>query len=192
MRARLTAGWTSPELATDLLFTARFSTPPDEGFLWITQVDRNRTPIGPVRRSYLQCDEKDRKFSVVCHLSAQARKLWIAVGSTHENARVQIEDVQIDFLRQPQGESIPSGAAGLVYQEVEDIPALIREVAGHYPHYRRTAAELSRKWRSFHNADRLVTDLTQNTSSRSRPSAEATDALQAGSKSVPERDIACA
>ena len=181
-----------PELATDLLFTARFSAPPYEGFLWITQVDHNRTPIGPVRRSYLQCDEKDGKLSVVCHLSAQARILWIAVGSTHENARVQIEDVQINLLRQPQGESIPSGAAGLVYQEVGDIPALIREVAGHYPHYRRTAAEFARKWRSFHNADRLVADLTQNASSGSRISAEATDTFPAGSESVAERDIACA
>jgi hypothetical protein len=158
----------------------------------MTQTDSDRTAIGPVRRSHLQGDVKECRFSVVSGVSGQARKLWVAVGSTHQDARIRIENIRIDFLQHPQGESVPGGAAGLVYQQVEDIPTLIREVADHYPHYRRTAAEFARHWRSFHNADRLVADISQNTGNGSDRAAEVARTVQAGGERVADQDIACA
>ena len=68
----------------------------------------------------------------------------------------------------------------------------VREIADHYPHYRRTAAEFAKQWRSFHNADRLVADIAQNAGSGYGPAAEVSDAAGADGSSITEQDIACA
>ena len=151
-----------PEPATHLLLALRFSKPPHDGCLWITELDEDNADVGPFKRAHLQGDEDQGQCSVVHCLSPQARKLWVAVGSAHENVRVQIEDARIDLLQQPPGRSVPCAEAGLAYQEAEEIPGLIREIADHYPHYHRTAAEFAVQWRNFHNADRLVADITRN------------------------------
>lgn len=180
-----------PEPATHLLVALRFSKPPHDGCLWITEMDEDDADVGLSKRTHLQGDEDQGQCSVVHCLSPQTRKLWIAAGSTHQNARVQIEDVRIDLLQQPPGRSVPRGAAGLAYQEAEEIPELIREIAGHYPHYRRTAAEFAVQWRNFHNADRLVADVARNADRAFGPAAEVSDIRAEGGPPAGQ-DIACA
>ena len=154
-------------------------------------MDEDDADVGLFKRTHLQGDEDQGQCSVVHCLSPQARKLWVAAGSAHQNARVQIEDVRIDLLQQPSGRSVPRGAAGLAYQAAEEIPALIREIAGHYPHYRRTAAEFAVQWRNFHNADRLVADIARNAEREYGLAAEVSDIRAEGGPPAGQ-DIACA
>ena len=180
-----------PESATHLLFTVRFSRPPLDGCFYITELGEDDLELGHMRRIHLQGSANQGKCSVVCRLASQARKLWVALGSAQENAHVQIEDTRVDLLRQPPGQSIPSGAAGLAYQDVEEIPELIREIADHYPYYRRTAAEFAKQWRGFHNADRLLADIAQNARGGYGLAAEVSDAAGTDPSSIAEQDIAC-
>ena len=85
----------------------------------------------------------------------------------------------------------PFRAAGLAYQEAEEIPELIREIAGHYPHYRRTAAEFAVQWRNFHNADHLVADVARNADRAFGPAAEVSDIRAEGGPPAGQ-DIECA
>ena len=183
-----------PGAATHLLFTVRFSKPPLDGCLYITELRADDVELGHMRRIHLQGAESDGsqgKCRVVCRLASQARKLWVALGSAHEDVYVQIEDTRVDLLRQPPGRSVPRGAAGLAYQEVEEIPELIREIADHYPHYRRTAAEFAVQWRNFHNADRLVADITRNADREYGLATDASD-IRAEGEPAAGQDIACA
>ena len=180
-----------PEPATHLLLALRFSKRPHDGCLWITELDEDDADVGPFKRAHLQGDEDQGQCSVVHCLSPQARKLWVAAGSAHQNARVQIEDARIDLLQQPPGRSVPRGAAGLAYQEAEEIPELIREIAGHYAHYRRTAAEFAVQWRNFHNADRIVADVARNADRAFGPAAEVSDIRAEGGPAAGQ-DIECA
>ena len=181
-----------PESATHLLFTVRFSRPTFDGCFYITELGEDDLKLGHMRRIHLQGGANQGKCSVVCRLAAQARKLWVALGSAHKNAHIQIENTRVDLLRQPAGQSIPRGAAGLAYQDAEEIPELIREMADHYPHYRRSAAEFAKQWRGFHNADRLVADIARNAGSGYGLAAEVSDAAGTDGSSIAEQDIACA
>ena len=181
-----------PDSATHLLFTAQFSRLPLDGCFYITELGEDDLELGHTRRIYLQGSANQGKCRVVCRLTPQARKLWVAVGSAHKNARVQIEDTRVDLLRQPPGQCIPSGAAGLAYQEAGEILELIREIADHYPHYRRTAAEFAMQWRGFHNADRLVADVVQNAASGYGLAADVSGAAGADGSSIAGQDITCA
>ena len=69
------------------------------------------------------------------------------------------EDLQAAQLNQRSGESVPLGAVGLAYHEIQEIPDLIRNIVDHYPHYRETAVQFAGEWRDYHNPDRLVEEI---------------------------------
>ena len=83
----------------------------------------------------------------------------IVPAGTWLSRQLPASEYSIDTLNQGTGNMAPFGAVGLAYQEVAEIPALIREIVDHYNHYRKTATEFAAEWRQFHNADRLVKEI---------------------------------
>jgi hypothetical protein len=86
----------------------------------------------------------------------------MGLSSAYPNEKASLRSVGIEFLRAPDGRSIPRGAVGLIYRSVAEIPSLVRDLIDNYGHYRRTAIEFSRRWREYHNSDRLVRELEGN------------------------------
>ena len=68
--------------------------------------------------------------------------------------------LRLDFLRQCPEHPAPTGAVGQIYHEETEIPDLLREMIDHYEHYHRTALEFAEPWGRYHNADRLVGELS--------------------------------
>ena len=69
------------------------------------------------------------------------------------------ENLQADQLNQRSAESVPFGAVGLAYEEIQEILDLIRNIVDHYPHYGETAVQFAGEWRDYHNPDRLVEEI---------------------------------
>ena len=83
----------------------------------------------------------------------------VVPAGTWLSRQLPASEYSIDTLNLGTGNMAPFGAVGLAYQEVAEIPALIREIVDHYAHYRKTATEFAAEWRQFHNADRLVEEI---------------------------------
>jgi hypothetical protein len=86
-------------------------------------------------------------------------KIALSLRAGHPSQTAWLTAVEIEFLRAPEGQRLPKGAVGLIYHSTSEIPALVADLIDHYPHYQRTAAEFSTKWREYHNPDRLVREL---------------------------------
>jgi hypothetical protein len=81
--------------------------------------------------------------------------------AAYRDAPVAVRDVQLDFLSTANapGQTCPLGAVGLIAADPCQVPALLRNLVDHYPHYRRTAAEFAERWIEWHNPDRVVAEL---------------------------------
>lgn len=53
----------------------------------------------------------------------------------------------------------PLGAVGLAYNEVGEVPALLREIEAHLDHYQHSALAAAKQLLAWHNADQLVAGL---------------------------------
>jgi len=71
----------------------------------------------------------------------------------------QVSDVELCFLSQ-RTEGCPLGAVGLIYDDPDEVPGLLREMINNNDHYRRTARKFAGAWFGVHNAHHLVTELT--------------------------------
>ena len=80
---------------------------------------------------------------------------------------------RIEFLS---GEMPPLSAIGVAYHHTRDVAGCVRELIDHYPHYRRTAVEFSKRWFAYHNARRLVDVLVEKADGK-RPATTRAEAF---------------
>jgi len=92
--------------------------------------------------------------SALIRLDSQARRLWLGFRCAYTSHPTDITDVRITFLTGIG--DVPVSSVGCVYHQVADISNCLREIAGHYPHYRASAREFSTTWAAFHSPGSLI------------------------------------
>jgi hypothetical protein len=78
-----------------------------------------------------------------------------------------LEDIEFVFLSAG-ANGCPLGAVGLIAAGIDQVPRLLRDMADHYEHYRRTAAEFAPEWGQWHSPERVVRLLTEAAQSVAR------------------------
>ncbi len=90
-------------------------------------------------------------------LDPQARSLQLRVRNAWHDAPTTLEFIEC-LTRS--GAALPLAAVGLAVHESAQAAAALDEILRHYAHYRRGAATLASACAQFHNADRLLAQLT--------------------------------
>lgn len=97
----------------------------------------------------------------------QAARIWFAIGSTRPSLTVRATALAVDFLAPLPGHPRPPlSVIGAIYQDMSEVPGLMRELIDQHPHYSSSAREFARSWHSYHNADALITALEQPAGAR--------------------------
>lgn len=91
------------------------------------------------------------------------KKLSVKFSSLRGNP-VIISNMEVNFLSSDS--AFPLGTIGLCFNNVNEIPCLIREMIKNYPHYRNSAHIFSKKWIGNHNPNNLVRVLKSVASSK--------------------------
>ncbi len=73
---------------------------------------------------------------------------------------LRYQSIEFEFLRIPPHE--PTGSAGQIYHDEEDIAELLRELIDHHDHYSRTAQQCGGELARYHNPDHLIYCLLGN------------------------------
>jgi len=155
----------APAGATHVLVTLRFGAGPQEAYVYVDQVDARGHELSEGRRLLVEAwpprDGEDRKAVCLLATHPKTAKLWLAIGSLYAYASVAVTAVEVDFLAPREAAAPPTGAVGLIYHDLGEVPGLLGEMIDHYPHYRATAAEFARECYAYHNADRLIEELVE-------------------------------
>jgi hypothetical protein len=157
-----------PYGATHVLLRIQFSSGADSAFGGDSAVVVLREmyfdeALSPDVRAFVMEASGSQKCAAIClAFPPGINELRMGLSSAYPNEKASLRSVGIEFLRAPDGRSIPRGAVGLIYRSVAEIPSLVRDLIDNYGHYRRTAIEFSRRWREYHNSDRLVRELEGN------------------------------
>jgi hypothetical protein len=83
---------------------------------------------------------------------------------------LSLEQVEFIFLAIG-AKACPLGAVGLIAAGVDQAPRLLREMADHYAHYRRTAEEFAPAWGEWHSPEKVVRLLTGAVAAERRSAA---------------------
>jgi hypothetical protein len=113
---------------------------------------------------------KDEEVSpAMTHVPPGSRRIRIACKNAYHGAPLPAKSIEARLLntRGVAGGSYPLGAVGLIAADVAGVGYLLKDMVDHWPHYRDTAAAFAPQWRSWHNADRIVSLLTASPPSRS-------------------------
>ncbi len=155
-----------PAGATHMLVRIEFADPAGEAYLYMTPLDWTEAAVTECKVALLEAGERQRRAAHLLRLPPGTSSVWLAVGSSHKESRTPLRGLQCDFLEAASQPPFPTGAVGLIYQHLSEVPELLREMIEHYPHYRQTATEFANHVRSFHNPERLVAELLQQSGLR--------------------------
>ncbi len=111
----------------------------------------------------------DAPVRVMFAVPPDAGRVRLRWENEYDSGPIALEDVQIELLSAghlPRA-SYPLGGVGLIAADDGEVAALLDEIVTHWPHYRKTAAEFSRDWSAFHNAGRIVAELTARSAKES-------------------------
>jgi hypothetical protein len=98
----------------------------------------------------------------VVHRRRQAVQLALKFRNAYGNQRLAVSGVQIDFLDAGENPGCPAGSVGLIAASHEQVPELLRDMIGHYAHYRESAEAFSVSWRRAHHPARTIELLTRD------------------------------
>ncbi len=96
---------------------------------------------------------------VLIPLVAGARQVQIVWRNAHGEGTLDFAQVEFHFLQAAPGESLPLGAVGLIAADLDQVPHVLRDMADHYEHYRRTAREFAPAWGNWHSPETVVEQL---------------------------------
>jgi hypothetical protein len=149
--------WRHPtEAGTYLRIAVEPLTAPDETPPALTAIVGHRAGDAPVR--------------VMLPVSPDTGQVRLTWRNAYDGGPIVLDDLQVDFLSaldQPGGR-YPLGAVGLIAADHEQVGPLLSDLVAHWPHYRRTALDFARSWSRFHNANRIVAELTARGQSPAR------------------------
>jgi hypothetical protein len=99
--------------------------------------------------------------------SRQVQLTWRNAFGQHV---LELEDVEFVFLSSG-GAALPLGAVGLTSAGLDQAPRLLRDIADHYGHYRRTAESFAPAWGEWHSPEKVVRLLTEDSAAKRRCAA---------------------
>jgi hypothetical protein len=97
---------------------------------------------------------------VFISLTPAARHVQLTWQNAFHEDALSLEEVEFSFLSAEAG-ACPLGAVGLITAGVDQAPRLLRDMADHYAHYRRTAEEFAPAWGEWHSPEKVVRLLTE-------------------------------
>jgi hypothetical protein len=148
-----------PYGATHVLLRGEFSLGAQSVIAEVREVGWKDEPVREARAYRLEGCGEARRAAVCAPVLPDIAKLWVGLTTIDESEKAWLSALNVEFLQAPAGQPLAIGAVGMIYHSVAEIPQLLKDLIDHYPHFRRTATEFSARWRSYHNADRLVRDL---------------------------------
>jgi hypothetical protein len=148
-----------PYGTTHVFLRGQFSLGAQSVIAEVCEVGWKEEPLCEARAFRLEGCGEDRRAAICTPLMSDVAKLWVGLSTIDESEKAWLSALDIEFLQAPAGQPLPIGAVGMIYHSPVEIPQLLRDLIDQYPHFRRTAAEFSVRWRSYHNADKLVRDL---------------------------------
>jgi hypothetical protein len=149
-----------PHGATHVVLSCEFGLGAQAVSATVCEVGWDDEPVvGGTSTASLEAPQGSRRGALLIDVRPGVPKIALSLRAGHPSQTAWLTAVEIEFLRAPEGQRLPKGAVGLIYHSTSEIPALVADLIDHYPHYQRTAAEFSTKWREYHNPDRLVREL---------------------------------
>lgn len=144
-----------PPRATHLFLSWPFLRKYEYVRVHITQLDVR----GVTLSSTTVLAEKGRSSvpSVLVPLVKNVSKIRLATSRM-----MYLENVQIDFLAARESTtSYPIGVVGVTYSSLDTLADALREVIDHYAHYRTSAEAFAHKFFRYHNAQRVIEELSR-------------------------------
>jgi hypothetical protein len=139
-----------------------------------TQTSDGKRQIGSRREILGQ--RTHRSVSMLVPLATETRHLQTVWRNAYGSRTIEVRGVEFVFLSA--AAPCPLGAVGLISAGIDQAAELVRDIADHYEHYRRTAAAFSTAWGEWHCPQKVVRILTerstaagQQRTSRSLPEA---------------------
>jgi len=96
---------------------------------------------------------------ILIPISPEATHLQLAWRNAFDDRLLMLEELEFLFLSAERGDC-PLGAVGLIAAGVDQAAALLRDIADHYAHYRRTAEVFAPTWGEWHSPEKVVRVLT--------------------------------
>ena len=107
---------------------------------------------------------------VLMGLLPTARQVQLNWQNAYYDDALSLENVEFTFLSAEAG-NCPMGAVGLIAAGVDQAPRLLRDIADHYAHYRRTAEAFAPAWGEWHSPEKVVRLLTESHAAERRSAA---------------------
>jgi hypothetical protein len=140
--------------------------PGDYVELIITQTSDGKRQVRSCRE-ILGRREKQEPVSMLVPLVCETRQLQIVWRNAHANRAINVRGIEFLFLTAPIGDC-PLGAVGLISAGIDQVAELVRDMADHYEHYRRTATAFSTAWGEWHCPQTVVRLLTERSADNER------------------------
>jgi hypothetical protein len=102
---------------------------------------------------------QNAQASVLLPLTSAARELRLTWQNAFGTQVLELENVEFLFLSAG-SRACPLGAVGLIAAGVDQAAALLRDIADHYAHYRRTAEAFAPAWGEWHSPAKVLQLLT--------------------------------
>lgn len=155
-----TGVWRFRQPVTTLL--ARFTWPEDAGPGTYAELVVRSTGNGPeVSRRILSPHEE--MGAAVLRFAAPVHEVAVELRSAYERHDWDSGGVQLLPIPWEDGGDLPLARVGLVANDDQDVPNLLRELFRHYEHYRRTAEQFSGVWQAAHSPRHTVEALRSRT-----------------------------
>ena len=155
-----TQGLVVPPDATHLLITVEWRGQPYDTTVELLQLDTHHAERRTTLRIHLEPGDK-RSSGVLVPLAPETHMFRLIFVEGSEDEKLPPKQVSFHFLQRLDGSTMLTDVPGLVYNHVEEVPNLLRDLVRNYSHYRKTALKHSAFWRKTHNADFLVRRLLQ-------------------------------
>jgi hypothetical protein len=99
-------------------------------------------------------------LSILLPLAPEASHVHLAWRNAFGEQTLELQEVEFVFLSSG-GEPLPLAAVGLASAGLDQAPRLLRDMADHYAHYRRTAEEFAPAWGQLHSPEKVMRLLTE-------------------------------
>ena len=160
-----------PEGASHLCVRFRWGAANPRGsYLELTAQSKGGKRTTEVTREIVGSRSQAAAVPFLVALTPGVRQVHLTWQNAYYDDALSFEQVEFDFLAIGPG-TCPLGAVGLVAAGADQAPRLLRDMADHYTHYRRTAEAFAPAWGEWHSPERVVRLLTEGSAVEARRAA---------------------
>jgi hypothetical protein len=151
-----------PPAATHLCVRFRWAAPiPRGSYLELSSLSRHDGHSHmESQREIVGARPENASLPILFPLAPGAREVQLTWQNAFAAHMLELADVEFLFLSAAEG-AVPLGAVGLASAGLDQAPRLLRDIADHYAHYRRTAESFAPAWGQRHSPEKVVRLLTE-------------------------------